>query len=85
MITSVFARPWDVQGEESEELMKRAMELQRIVHESGEADAAEELDELIAQAQAQAGLNNPAPEDIKNKQFRWTLEEDRFVLTNYVK
>lgn len=55
------------------------MQYKRLVDLDGEMD---ELDELLAD-------QDPSTDKLKSdealKKFSWTLDEDRFVLTNYVR
>lgn len=70
-------------GEESGELKRRAALLQRIVRDNNDLDAADELDELIAQEQANGAALEVA--SAHGKPTRWTPEDDQFILENYVK
>ena len=78
-----FCRPWDVSAQDSDELKRRAKQVKQLVQEANQEVIADELDDLIAETlpakQPDAGSALPL------KHFTWTIEDDRFVITNYIK
>jgi len=72
----------------TEELKRKARHFrQLVVGEEGEGEGREEIDDMVAEYQQQSAavLPKSMQRDDPTRRHFWTMEEDRFLLTGFVK
>ncbi len=86
--TTVTFRPWDIADQDVAELERKALHFKKLV-ESDNPENREEIDDMVAEFQQQSAAYLPqsmqADEGPATRRRYWSMEEDRFVLSSFVK